>query len=146
MHGLAVKRRLARHLQHERGGVLRDGVGAVGGDVRDDDAALLGSGHVNDVVPGGQDADVGELGERRLCLSGEGHLVGEEEPCALGTGQDVVVGGAVVDAKLAQRLEAGPADIAWVERVSVQDNDLVRHQASPWCLASPAVRAERARR
>ena len=50
MHGGAVMAHLAANLQQQRNGVLRHGIGAVGGHIADRDAALLCIRDINNVV------------------------------------------------------------------------------------------------
>ena len=101
-------------------GELRHAVGAVGGDVGDDDAALAGGGGVDHVVARGEHADVAQLWQ--LCHRGvvDDHFVGEQDVGILGPLQQLGGGGAVVDRQLAQGMHALPRDVAGIGSIAVE--------------------------
>ena len=98
---------------------LGNGVGAVGGNIGDNDAAFFGSGGVYDVVSGSQHTDVFQFGQCRHVLGGEHGFVGQQDFCTSGAFQYFRRGGAVVDGALAQGLQFVPAKVAGVGGIAV---------------------------
>ena len=95
------------------------GVGAVGGNIGDNDAAFFGSGGVYDVVSGSQHTDVFQFGQCRHVLGGEHGFVGQQDFCTSGAFQYFRRGGAVVDGALAQGLQFVPAKVTGVGGIAV---------------------------
>ena len=98
---------------------LGNGVGAVGGNIGDNDAAFFGSGGVYDVVSGSQHTDVFQFGQCRHVLGGEHGFVGQQDFCTSGAFQYFRRGGAVVDGALAQGLQFVPAKVTGVGGIAV---------------------------
>ena len=57
------------------------GVGAVGGNIGDDDSAFFGGSGVYDVISGGQHTDILQFGQCRHVFSGEYSFVGQQDFC-----------------------------------------------------------------
>ena len=95
------------------------GVGAVGGNIGDDDSAFFGGSGVYDVVSGGQHTDILQFGQCRHVLGGEHGFVGQQDFCTSGAFQYFRRGGAVVDGALAQGLQFVPAKVTGVGGIAV---------------------------
>src|SRR5262249_36841408 len=75
--GVGMQLDILAELEEEGEDELRHRSSAVGGDVRDGDAALFRGLDIDDVVAGGEDADVAELWELGEDIAGKRRLVGE---------------------------------------------------------------------
>ena len=95
------------------------GVGAVGGNIGDDDSAFFGGSGVYDVISGGQHTDILQFGQCRHVFSGEYSFVGQQDFCTSSAFQYFRRGGAVVDGALAQGLQFVPAEVAGVGGIAV---------------------------
>ena len=129
-----------RELQQQREGVLRHGARAVGRHVRHHDAALLRCFDIDDVVAGGGHADALQLRERLdLCAMQHG-LVCDGDLRVRGAHGNIAWRRAVKDLARAKRLQFIPAQVAGVQCVSVEDNDVHgQYFAAAWPLPRPSA-------
>ncbi len=130
-HGLRVVRHVLRQLEQMREDHLRHGRRAVGRHVRHRNVPFARRLDVHDVVAGGQDADVFQLGQLPEDRRVEHGLVGEDDLRVLRARDHLVRRRAVIDLGRAERLQFVPAQIAGIQRMTVEHHDL--HLAPPLC-------------
>ena len=114
--------RARRQGEHVREDSLRYSRRGVGRDVRDRDATGTGGSEVDDVVAGGQHADVLELGQAADALGIQYGFVDKHDlgiGCPLG---DQPGRGTVVGLHLAKRFEGSPVEVTGVGRVCIKDD------------------------
>ena len=134
MDGSVMMADVMADLQQQRDGELADGSGAVGGDVHHGDPLLTGIVVVHHVVAGSQNGDQLDVGTFVNGFSGDGSLIHNDNlriADALGNDGSVHIRSTVIDGQLAQLFQFGPAEIAGIFRVSVQNYKF--HMHSP-CL------------
>src|SRR5687768_11585315 len=121
--------------EQERKRHLRDAGGAVGGHVRDHNAALTRRRDIDDVVAGRGHANVTELRQPLHVPVADFHFVGEQNFGGRGARQEFGIRRALVNLALAQGAPVVPAQVAGIERVTVDDDDL---HAQYFATALPA--------
>jgi hypothetical protein len=114
-------------LKQQGKGELRDGMGAIRGNVAHWNSTLSRNLAVHHVVTGGENAYEPQVGELRQRFTSQGRLVRQQHLSALRTGQDVCCIGAVVNLDLAERVQSIPREVTGVERVSVENDDFGGH-------------------
>jgi len=115
--------------EEERESSLRDGIGAVGGNIRDDDAALLRALNIDNVETGRCDADVFQAGQAVHHLGGDGDFVRESGIGGMEAADDFGGRGAFENLAFAQRAQSVPGQISRIQRVSIQHDNLHRARA-----------------
>ena len=103
---------------------LGDGARGVAGDVADGDVSLAGGGDVDDVMAGGEDADISQLGQLVDDFPGEAGFVGQDDFGGGCAGDGFGGGRAVVDGAGAEGLQVGPAQVAGVVGMAIEKDDL----------------------
>ena len=113
---------------------LCHGLGAVGGDVRHDDATLAGGGEIDHIVAGGENTDAAERRKPADRFAPDRGLIGEDDGRARRALDDQPGLGPVVDPALSQDPQRGPVQIAGVQRVAIEDDDErhVSERAGSW--------------
>lgn len=118
---LAVLGRFFEEIEYQGKNELRDGVGAVDGDIRDGDAVLLGVSGVDDVVAGGEDGNEFQSGQLSQSVCTQRALVGEDDVGVFGTLDDLVNWGAWVNGEFTEFFNFSPRVVAGVESVAIED-------------------------
>ena len=105
---------------------LRDRRRAVSRDVRNGNSSLFRSVGVDDVIPGRQDPDVAELRQTIQHLPGEDRLVRQNDLGLLGPVDDLVRLRSCMNLQISQGRQPLPREVARIERISVQYDDIHR--------------------
>ena len=124
VHGAIVVAGVVRELEQQREDRLSHVGRAVFGHIADGDAAGLRRGHVYDVHPRGQDADVFQFRKPGDRLAGDHRFVREQDLRVASPCDHVGIGGAVVHRAGANRLETRPAQITGIRRIAVEHNNI----------------------
>ena len=104
------------HLGHTVSTVCRD--------IGDAHTVLLGSLNVNHIVSCGQHPDILQVWQLAHCIGVDYHLVGKQGVGILAPFQQLIGRGARIYHHLAHHFKLTPRQIAGVDRVSIQNNNL----------------------
>ena len=99
-----------------------------------------GRGDIDDVETGSGDADVFKLGEAEEGVAVEDNFIDQNDFRAVGALEDFGKAASVVNRATAERLESFPTQVAWVERIAIQ-NDNLCHRPSVFRYCAAAAQA-----
>ena len=130
-------------IKHQGGGVLRDRVGAINGDVGDDDATFPSDLEVDCLICCSETVDITHNIKLAEDVAGQRGLVGEEVCLACGPFKHLIVRRSVVGHLFAEGGEGLPADVARVQRITGQYCDLLGHLHAPRSVGGCRVASHR---